>query len=102
MTAGLAHQILNRASAAMTQGNCRREVPVAVSRDDGTLTEGVVDLAFFERDAETSLGRWTVVDFKTAKELHAALDVYRRQVALYTDMIARATDVEAVPVLVRV
>jgi ATP-dependent helicase/nuclease subunit A len=53
---------------------------------DGTLVEGVVDLAF--EDA----GRWVVVDYKTDREL-AALgeDRYRLQVAIYASAIAQAT-----------
>ena len=102
VAAALAHPILKRADAAMRQGNCRREVPVAVNNEDGALTEGVVDLAFFERASDIDPGTWTVVDFKTDKELDVALDVYRRQVALYAEMVARATGQVAVPVLVRV
>lgn len=86
----------------MRQGNWCREVPVAVNSEDGALTEGVVDLAFLERDPDSDLGTWTVVDFKTDKELDVALDVYRRQIALYAEMVTRATDQVAVPVLVRV
>ena len=102
VTAALAHPILQRADAAMRRGNCRREVPVAVHSEDGTLTEGVVDLAFFDSATDNGPGAWTVVDFKTDKELDTALDVYRRQVALYAEMVARATGQTAVPVLVRV
>jgi len=45
---------------------------------------------------------WTVVDFKTDKELDLALDVYRRQVGLYAAMIGRATGQATAPVLIRV
>ena len=65
--------------------------------DDGTLIEGVVDLAY--RDES---GTWTVVDFKTDQELDPALEAYERQVALYADLISRATGQEARPVLIRV
>ena len=85
----------------MQRGQCRREVPVAARDDDGTLVEGVVDLAFLEVDDGT-LGTWTVVDFKTDRELDIALDVYKRQVAIYADMITRATGQPALPVLIRV
>ena len=63
---------------------------------DGTLVEGVVDLAFLERDV------WTVVDFKTDQEIAKALDVYRRQVALYAEAIAAATGKPARAMLLRV
>lgn len=62
----------------------------------GTLIEGVVDLAFREA------GAWTVVDFKTDHELDAELDRYRRQVALYAELVARATGEQATPLLLRI
>jgi ATP-dependent exoDNAse (exonuclease V) beta subunit len=52
---------------------------------DGSLVEGVLDLAFEEPDG------WTVVDFKTDAEIAAALASYRRQVALYASVVARTT-----------
>ena len=58
-----------RAAAARRRSRC--------ALDDGTLVEGVVDVAF-EDD-----GGWTVVDFKTDVELGARLDEYRAQVRLY-------------------
>ena len=95
VTAALRHPLLDRARAALARGECRREAPVA-ALDDGTLVEGVVDLAFRES------GQWTVVDFKTDRELDEALDVYRRQVALYAALVARATGERATPVLMRI
>jgi ATP-dependent exoDNAse (exonuclease V) beta subunit len=93
----LAHPLLQGAGAAAARGDCRREVPVSACLDDGTLVEGVVDLAY--RDES---GIWTVVDFKTDKELDIALESYERQVALYADLISRATGQVARPVLIRV
>jgi len=56
-----------------------------------------VDLAFEEQ------GAWTVVDYKTDRELAAVgEDRYRRQVALYVSAIAQATGQRARGVLVRV
>jgi len=95
-TAALAHPLLERARRAVGAGACRRETPVTMQTEDGTLVEGVVDLAF--RDGAT----WVVVDFKTDRELEAALDVYRRQVQLYAQMVARATGEPARAVLLRV
>ena len=66
---------------------------------DGVLVEGVVDVAFRED------GAWTVVDYKTDRDLEAAdgaIDVYRRQVALYAEMITRATGAPASAVLMQV
>ena len=94
--AALAHPLFERVRAAMARGECRREVPVTCRETDGTIVEGVVDLAFRED------GAWTVVDFKTDKELETALDVYRRQVGLYADMIATATGEPATAILMRV
>ncbi len=95
-TAALAHPILERARRAVGAGACRRETPVTMQAEDGTLIEGVVDLAF--RDG----GTWVVVDFKTDRELEVAIDVYRRQVQLYAQMVARATGEPARAVLMRV
>ncbi len=83
--AALGHPLLARARAADRTGRCRRETPVTLMDEDGTLIEGVVDLAFEDDDG------WTVVDFKTARELERGLDVYKRQVALYAQAIAAAT-----------
>lgn len=94
--AALAHSLFDRVRRASAAGACRREAPVTMRTGDGVLVEGVVDLAFREGDA------WVVVDFKTDRELEAAFDVYRRQVQLYADMVARAAGRPARPVLMRV
>ena len=94
--AALAHPLLRRAHAAWLRGECRRETPVSASVEDATVVDGVVDLTFRED------GRWVVVDFKTDQELTDALDVYRRQVALYAEVIGRATDEATHPILIRV
>jgi ATP-dependent exoDNAse (exonuclease V) beta subunit len=93
----LTHDVLVRARAADARGACRRETPVTCTLPDGTLIEGVVDLAFEEA------GEWTVVDYKTDRELAASgEDQYRRQVALYASAIAQATGQPAHGVLIRV
>jgi ATP-dependent exoDNAse (exonuclease V) beta subunit len=90
------HELLQRARAADARGACRRETPVTSMLPDSTLIEGVVDLAFEER------GAWTVVDYKTDRELAAVgEDRYRRQVALYVTAIAQATGQPASGVLIR-
>jgi ATP-dependent helicase/nuclease subunit A len=64
---------------------------------DGTFVEGVVDLAFLED------GTWTVVDYKTDREIAGTGESqYRRQVALYTFAVAQATAQPARGVLIRV
>ena len=91
----LGHPLMARAREAAAKGACRRETPVTATAPDGVLIEGVVDLAFREGDA------WTVVDFKTDRELADALDVYRRQVRLYADMVTQATGQPATAVLMK-
>ena len=91
----LEHDLFARARAAAAEGRCRRESPVAHLLADGTLVEGVVDLAFEEE------GRWIVVDFKTDRDIAASLDAYSRQVRLYADAIAAATGKPVEPMLLR-
>jgi ATP-dependent exoDNAse (exonuclease V) beta subunit len=93
VVAALAHPLLRRAAAAAARGELRRETPIWLAQADGTLAEGVVDLAFRES------GAWTVIDFKTDRELGAQRAVYAAQVALYTEAIARATGESASGVL---
>src|SRR5262249_20944577 len=93
--AALAHPILARAPEAWRAGRCRRECPVTTVEPDGTLLEGVVDLAFEEA------GGWTVVDFKTNGELAGSLARYRRQVSAYASVVERVTGRPARAVLLR-
>jgi len=93
----LAHPWLRRAAAAARGGRCRREVPVVLQLDDGTLIEGVVDVAFDEAD-----GAWTVLDFKTDVEIGGRLEEYEAQVGLYARAIARATGAPVRALLLRV
>ena len=91
------HELLARARAAAALGKCRREIPIICMMPDGTLIEGVVDLAFEESN------EWTVVDYKTDRDLQTAGEErYRRQIAVYLMAIARATGRPAKGVLVRV
>lgn len=93
----LSHGIAARARAASLSGRCRRETPVTYTLPDGTLIEGVVDLAFEER------GRWCVVDYKTDREIGKTGEKdYRRQVALYAAAISLATGSPTDAYLVRV
>jgi ATP-dependent helicase/nuclease subunit A len=93
----LGHDLLMRARSAAARGACRRETPVTLSLADGSMVEGVVDLAFEEN------GTWTVIDYKTDRELAAAgEDRYRRQVAFYASAVAQATGQPAVGVLIRI
>jgi ATP-dependent exoDNAse (exonuclease V) beta subunit len=95
VASALAHPLIGRARDAWRAGRCRRETPVAYRQPDGSLIEGVVDLAFEDADG------WTVVDFKTDAEIAAELSRYRRQVALYASVVAAATGKRATPVLMK-
>jgi ATP-dependent exoDNAse (exonuclease V) beta subunit len=88
---------MRRAAEAAKRGDLRRETPVMHRLDDGRLAEGVVDLAFREKSGGGSV--WTVVDFKTDRELQARRREYEAQVALYAEAIARATGEAAHAVL---
>jgi ATP-dependent exoDNAse (exonuclease V) beta subunit len=94
--ATLAHPLLRRADAAARMGRCRREAPLVVRLEDGTLLECVVDLAFLDE------GVWTVVDFKTDSEFGTRIERYKRQVALYVQGIADGTGIPARGVILRV
>jgi ATP-dependent exoDNAse (exonuclease V) beta subunit len=93
----LAHELLIRARDADRRGACRRETPMTWTMPDGLIVEGIVDLAFEEH------GSWTVVDYKTDRELAlAGEEIYRRQVLLYASAIAEATGMPASAVLARI
>jgi ATP-dependent exoDNAse (exonuclease V) beta subunit len=80
--ATLAHPLLRRA-AESTQ--VWREAPVSLRLEDGTVAEGVLDLAY---EAE---GAWVVVDYKTEQEDAAAIAHLRGQVGLYVEAAREAT-----------
>jgi ATP-dependent exoDNAse (exonuclease V) beta subunit len=84
--AALQHPLMQRAVRAKA---LRRETPLQHYRDDGTLIEGVVDLAFEESTPEFT--GWTVVDFKTDREIEKAENQYRAQVAAYVEAVGLAT-----------
>jgi ATP-dependent exoDNAse (exonuclease V) beta subunit len=86
------HPLIRRAAQSAT---LRREVPLTLP-EDGTLIEGIADLAF-----EVS-GTWTVVDFKTDAEIAGKLDMYKRQVGIYAQAIEKATGRPAAGILMRV
>ena len=95
-SAALQHPLLERARIAAGRGLCRRETPVTLRLEGGALVEGVVDLAFREADL------WTVVDFKTGRELEQRLRDYQRQIGLYAAAIAGATQLPAQGILMRI
>jgi ATP-dependent helicase/nuclease subunit A len=89
----LRHEIIARARQSSM---LKRETPVAWVHRDGTLIEGVLDLAFDEGD------RTVVVDFKTDHELAAGETRYRAQLQQYVGAVSRATGRPASAVLFRV
>jgi ATP-dependent exoDNAse (exonuclease V) beta subunit len=82
----LKHPLIQRTA---TSEALRRETPVQHYRADGTLIEGVVDLAF--QESMSDFKGWTIVDFKTDREIEKAENQYRAQVAAYVDAISIAT-----------
>jgi ATP-dependent helicase/nuclease subunit A len=76
----LKHPLIQRAA---TSEALRRETPVQHYRADGTLIEGVVDLAF--QESMSDFKGWTIVDFKTDREIEKAENPYRAQVAAYVE-----------------
>jgi ATP-dependent exoDNAse (exonuclease V) beta subunit len=95
VAAALGHPLLRRAAAAHAAGRCRRELPLALRLDDGSVLDGVVDLAF----TDGSDGPWTVVDFKTDVGRGGEKPAYEEQVRLYARAITAATGRPAQPVL---
>jgi hypothetical protein len=89
----LAHDLMRRARAA---ARVRRETPVSWVQEDGTLIEGVLDLAFDEQDTTT------VLDFKTDHELAAGESRYRAQLQQYVSAVTRATGRAATGILFRI
>lgn len=94
--AALEHPLLRRARASAERGDCRRETPLLLPLEDGTVIEGVVDLAFREA------GAWTVVDFKTDVEIEGRRAKYEAQLRIYAEAIEKATGEPAAGVLLSV
>jgi hypothetical protein len=82
VAAALQHPLIARSRAAT---RCHREYPVLLHLEGGRLLEGVIDLAFVERDV------WTVVDFKTDADLRTRRAHYERQLQWYGAALARLT-----------
>jgi ATP-dependent exoDNAse (exonuclease V) beta subunit len=95
--AACGHPILRRAAISANKGQLRRETPVMMRLEDGTLVEGVVDLAFREDTAD--FAGWTVVDFKTDREFDKSSSEYISQVRIYAEAVAAATNAPARGVL---
>jgi ATP-dependent exoDNAse (exonuclease V) beta subunit len=102
VVAALRHPLLSRARGAMAEAGetCRRESPITVFSPEGTLVEGVLDLAF--REIESGEPVWTVVDFKTDVEIAGRREDYERQVRIYAAAVTAATGEKARGVLLSV
>ena len=87
----LSHDLMARVRAS---SQLRRETPVSWMLEDGTLVEGVLDLAFDEGE------RTIVIDFKTDYELSAGEARYRAQLQQYLGAVTRATGRPAEGILV--
>jgi len=80
----LQHSMLTRARQSI---RLHRELPVAARTSDGSVFEGVIDLAFLEG------GKWIVVDFKTDVDRPGRASRYRRQVGWYMRVLEQITGV---------
>jgi ATP-dependent helicase/nuclease subunit A len=89
----LGHDLMARARRATVMS---RETPVTWLQKDGTMVEGVLDLAFDEG------GVTIVVDFKTDHELAAGESRYRAQLQQYVGAVERATGKKARGILFKV
>jgi ATP-dependent helicase/nuclease subunit A len=100
VSAALRHSLLQRAAESAARGECRRETPILLPMEDGSMVEGVIDLAF--REWSPRGATWTVVDFKTDAELEGRRLQYEAQVQLYVKAVRAATGETARGVLLLV
>ena len=92
-SAAIAHEMFDRARQSV---RCRRETPIAWRDPDGSLIEGVIDLAFEEGNG------WTVIDFKTDEEFRPNETAYQRQLGMYASAIQAATGARVTALLMHV
>jgi ATP-dependent helicase/nuclease subunit A len=83
----LAQPLFERVRAAEARGELFRETPLSVRTPDGSLLEGVVDLAFREQAADGA--RLVLVDYKTDVEL-GQLEAYTQQLSRYAQALSQA------------
>jgi ATP-dependent exoDNAse (exonuclease V) beta subunit len=90
--AALSHPLLR---AAALSSDARREVVVSELLSDGSIAEGVIDLAY------RSASEWVIVDFKTDAVVDSE-GPYAEQLRLYVSALQRATGEPARGVLLQV
>ncbi|HYQ43456.1 MAG TPA: UvrD-helicase domain-containing protein [Polyangiaceae bacterium] len=90
--AALEHPLLR---AAAESRDVRREVVISERLSDGSLAEGVIDLAY------RAQSEWVVVDFKTDATVQGE-GAYAEQLRLYVAALSRATGEAARGVLLQV
>lgn len=90
--AALEHPLLRAAALA---SDVRREVVISQQLSDGTIAEGVIDLAYRAADG------WVVVDFKTDAVVPNE-GAYAEQLQLYVSALSRATGEAARGMLLQV
>jgi ATP-dependent exoDNAse (exonuclease V) beta subunit len=81
---------------ALSSGAMHREWPVTLRLDDTRVLEGVLDLAYRDKNG------WVVVDYKTDADLDINRDAYVRQLRWYVHALATATGEDARGVLLQV
>ena len=91
--ATLGRPIMRRATVSAAKGEIRREVPVLLTLENGSIADGVLDLAF--REQTSDFDGWSVVDFKTDQEFSTAANDYIAQVDLYVRAVQAATELPA-------
>jgi ATP-dependent exoDNAse (exonuclease V) beta subunit len=99
VTAAFAHPVMRAAHAADAFDGCFREMPICQRLEDGSLLDGVVDLAFLTTDAPQA--PLVLVDFKTDVML-GAQEAYALQLDLYAQALRAATGRAVECVLFRV
>jgi ATP-dependent exoDNAse (exonuclease V) beta subunit len=93
VTVAIQHPIMRRATINAGKGNIRREAPLLLTLEDGSIAEGVLDLAF--REQTSDFDGWSIVDFKTDQEFSTAASHYVAQVDLYVRAVQKATALPA-------
>ncbi len=90
--AALAHPVLRAAA----QREHRREASISMVLPDGSVTIGVLDLAYRNESG------WVIVDFKTDAEMEGRRAAYEEQVRTYARAVAAATSEQVRCVLLSV